>query len=81
LVASTILSRAPDRSNQVPMKRSLSPSPVSRPYMFAVSTKLIPAPRARSRTACDSGSPICQAKFMVPRQIRLTRNPVRPRGV
>ena len=51
LVASTMSSRWPDLTNQLPMKRSLSPSPVSLPYMFAVSTKLMPHAIARSRIA------------------------------
>ena len=81
LVASTILSRARLRANQLPMKRSLRPSPVSEPYMLAVSTKLRPASRARSRMAWLSSSPICQAKFIVPRQSLLTARPLRPREV
>src|SRR5882724_7849883 len=39
----------------------------------------MPSSRARSMIAKLSGSLVCGPKFMVPRQRRLTRRPVRPR--
>src|SRR4029450_10614060 len=80
LVASTTLSRrSPPLANQRPMICSVTPSPTRQPYTLAVSKKLMPSSRARSMMRWESVSEVSGPKFMVPRQIRLTRSPVRPR--
>ncbi len=51
------------------------------PYTLALSKKLIPVSCARSITAYESSRPVTGPKFIVPRQMRLTSRPVRPRCV
>ena len=48
---------------------------------MAESKKLIPASRAESMMENEVGSSVSGPKFMVPRQMRLTVRPVRPRWV
>jgi hypothetical protein len=79
LVASTTRSRRPPPcASQRPTICSVTPSPRFHPYTFAVSKKLTPASSARSMIAQLSFSLVCGPKFIVPRQSRETRTPLRP---
>ena len=82
LVAITVFSRRPPPwLNQRPTISSVAPRPLERPYTLAESKKLIPASNPASMIENEVGSSVSGPKFMVPRQMRLTVRPVRPRCV
>jgi len=82
LVASTTFWRAPGfLANQLPMMDSVAPQVsalAGTEYISAVSMKLMPRSRARSRMAWATASWTCSPKVMVPRQMGVTCRPLEP---